>query len=110
MMIAIAWGRSSPAKSGSAVSLTARGCGALGASHLHDLRFLVLQQLVDRLRVCVGELLHFLLRAPLVVVAHVAVPHELLEMPERVAAHLANRDAVLLRHVPDELHELLPPL
>src|SRR5262249_56395989 len=68
MMIATARGRSSPVKSSSAVSLTTRGSGALSASDLHDFRFLMLQQLVDRLRVGVGELLHFLFGAPLVVV------------------------------------------
>src|SRR5690348_7797046 len=75
MMIATARGRSSSPSSGCAVSLTTRGSGAPSASDLHDLGLFVLQQLVDRLRVRVGELLHFLLGAPLVVVAHVAVPH-----------------------------------
>src|SRR5262245_13728809 len=99
MMIAIARGASSASSCGSGASVTTRGSGARSASDLHDFGFLVLQQLVDRLRVGVGELLHLLLGTPLVVVADVAVPHELLEVTEGISAHLANGDAVLLGHV-----------
>ena len=47
--------------------------------------------------VCVvGELLHLLLGAALVVVADLAVVDELLEVLHRVAAHVAHRDPALL--------------
>src|SRR5215211_1067196 len=94
---------------------TGFGCAAIsapsgnGALDLHDLGFFVLQQLVDRLRVRVGQLLHLLLGSPLVVVADLAVPHELLEVTERVAPNLAHGDAVLLSHVADHLDEVLAP-
>ena len=46
--------------------------------------------------VLVGELLHLLLAAPLLVVADLAVPDELLEVLHHVAAHVADRDPALL--------------
>src|SRR5947208_1402703 len=84
--------------------------GSERSSDLHDFGFLVLQELVDRLRVRVGQPLHLLLGAALVVVADVAVADELLEMPQRVPPDLADRDTMLLRHVTDDLHQLLAPL
>src|SRR3989442_2291075 len=80
------------------------------ASDLHDLRFFVFQQLVDRRGVLVGELLPLLLRAPLLVVADVAVLDELLQMVHQVAADVPDRDPALLRVPAHELDELLAPL
>src|SRR5579862_2261738 len=79
-------------------------------SHLHDLGLFVLQQVFDLLDVLVGELLDAALRSALLVVADVAVSHELVEVAHHVAADVPHRDTPLLRHVPDELGELLTPL
>src|SRR5919197_1658298 len=79
-------------------------------SDFHDLGFLVLQELVDRLRVLVGELLHLVLGAPLLVVADLAVPDELLEVPHDVSAHVPDRHLAVLGVAPHELDELLAPL
>src|SRR5580765_4578202 len=83
--------------------------GSERSSDLHDFGFLVLQELVDRLRVRVGQLLYLLLRAALVVVAHVAVAHKFLQMPQGVPPNLANGDAMLLGHMADDPHQLLAP-
>src|SRR5438876_7922278 len=78
--------------------------------YLHHFGFLVLEQLVDLLRVVVRQLLDANLGAVLVVGADLALVHELLEVPHRVAPDLAHGDPVLLGHVAHDLHELLPPL
>src|SRR5687767_9384217 len=90
--------QSVPASVAASVELTVGGWrfGARSASNLHDLRFLVLQKLVDVLRVVVGELLHLRLGTPFVVVADVPVAGELLEVPEDGPPHFADGDAVLL--------------
>src|SRR5262245_6580033 len=77
---------------------------------LHDLGFLVLQQLVDRLRVVIGQLLDAFFRTPLVVVAYLAVLAELLQVLHDVTAHVSHRDLPLLRQLPHDLDELLAPL
>src|SRR5262249_21489006 len=79
-------------------------------SHLHDLRFLVLEQLVDTGGVLVGELLYLRLRPALLVVADVAVADELLEMAHHVAADVAHCHLALLGEAADELDQLLAPL
>src|SRR5262245_3077797 len=53
---------------------------------LHDLRLFVLQEVVDLVHVVVGHLLHLPLGRPLLVVAHLAVPHQILEVPHHVPA------------------------
>ena len=72
--------------------------------HFHDLGLFVLQEVVDRLRVLVGQLLYALLRAMLVIAADVL---ELLEVVHRVTPHVSHRDLPLLREVTDDLDELL---
>src|SRR5947209_1428274 len=79
-------------------------------SNLHDLGFLVLEKVVDLLRVLVGELLDALLGTTLLVRADVAGVDELLQVLHRVAADLAHGDAVLLGEVAHDLDELLAPL
>src|SRR6478735_6160134 len=105
MMIATVRARSSPCG-----SLTTRGSGARSASDLHDLRFLALQQLVDLVDVVVRELLDALLGPVLLVAAGVTLVDQLLEVVDRVAAHVAHGDLPLLRHVAHDLDELLAPL
>src|SRR6185312_9857829 len=86
--------------------VAARGAGAPGArSDLHDLGFLVLEQLVDPGDVLVGELLDVPLGPALLVVPDVTVAHELLEVAHDVAPHVAHGDLPLLRVALDELHE-----
>jgi hypothetical protein len=60
--------------------------------------------------VLVGELLRPLLGPPLLVVAHVAVADEILQMVHDVAADVPHRDAALLGQVAHDLDELLAPL
>ena len=79
-------------------------------SDLHDLGFFVLQQLVDRVDVLVGELLHLFLGAVLLVGPDLARVDELLQVVHDVAAHVADGDPALLGDVPDDLDELLAPL
>src|SRR5581483_3466659 len=80
------------------------------SSDLHHFRFFALQQIVDLRDVLVGELLHARLGRALLVVADIALLHQLLEMLDRVAANVAHGDAAFLRHLPDHLDELLAPL
>src|SRR5207245_8062153 len=61
-------------------------------SHFHDFRFFVLQEIVDRLRMVVGELLDALFRAPLVVVADVPFLAELLQVMHHVTTDVSHRD------------------
>src|SRR5689334_25440742 len=77
---------------------------------LHDLCFFALQQVVDLRDVLVRELLHAPLGRALLVVADVAAARELFEVLDRVAPDVAHCDAALLRHLPDDLHEVLAPL
>src|SRR5581483_5271068 len=76
---------------------------------LHDFGFFVLQQLVDRLRVLVRQLLDALLGAMLVVRADLAAVDEVLEVLHRVAPDLADGDAVLFREPAHDLDEILAP-
>src|SRR5438132_2028925 len=116
MMIATA--RATSGSSGSRAGRTWRSVRILvrrdtaigGPSDLHDLRFFVLQQVVDRLRVLVGQLLHALLGAPLVVVADLVVLRQVLQMLHHVTADIPNRDLAFLRELADDLGELLSPL
>src|SRR5215208_5436878 len=82
----------------------------MAGSDLHDVGFFALQEVVDLADALVRELLHAALGGALLVVAHVPVPHQLLEVAHRVAADVAHRDPPLLRHVARQLDELLPPL
>src|SRR5436190_8002810 len=91
-------------------SSTARESGVCSPSDLEDLGFLALQQLIDLLRVVVGELLDALLRAVLLVLADLALVDELLEVVDRVAADVAHCDAPLLGHPAHDLDELLAAL
>ena len=72
--------------------------------------FFVLHEVVDRLRVLVGQLLHLSLAAALLVVADLAVADELLEVLHHVAANVPDRDLALLAVLAHELDELLAPL
>src|SRR5690242_12963751 len=104
MMIATVRARSSRWSSATTVGSGAR------ASDLHDLGFLALQQLVDLVHVLVGELLDAILGAVLLVAADLAVVDELFEVVDRVAPDVPDRDLALLRHLADDLDELLAPL
>src|SRR5687767_8401934 len=80
---------------------------ATAISDFHDLLFLALQELVDLPRVLVGELLRPLLGPPLLVVPHVAVADEILQVVHQVAADVPHRDAAFLGEVAHDLDELL---
>src|SRR5215203_3938532 len=86
------------------------GSRSAATSDLHDFRLFVLDQVVDRLHVLVGQLLHLLLAPPLLVVADLALAHELLQVLHHVSAHVADRDLPLLAVAADDLDELLTPL
>src|SRR6476661_6179345 len=75
----------------------------LRGSHLHDLGFFVLQQIVDRLRVVVGQLLDAVLGAALIVAADLL---QVLQVLHGVTAHVSYRDPPLLRDLPHHLDEL----
>src|SRR6266540_2405617 len=81
-----------------------------GTSNFEDLGLFLLQQLVDRVRVLVGELLHPLLGTVLLVAADLPLVDELLQMVHDVAAHVAHGDSAVLRHLAHDLDELLAPL
>src|SRR4051794_28089441 len=76
-------------------------------SNFHDLGFFAVQELVDVLRVLVGELLEAVLAAVLVVCADVAVVDQLLQVVHAVAADVADGDAAFLGEMPHDLDELL---
>src|SRR5581483_10876042 len=80
------------------------------SSYLHDLGFFVPKQIVDLLRVLVGELLHPLLGAVLVVRPDLARVDELLQVPHCIAPDVADGDAVLLGQPADDLDEVLAAL
>src|SRR5688572_22672563 len=74
-------------------------CGAQArppGSYRHQLRFLLLQQLVDRRDVRIGELLHFVLRAALVVLGHFLLLERFLQRVVRIATQVPDRDARVL--------------
>src|SRR5262245_58303616 len=81
-----------------------------GASDLQDLRFLALENLVDLGDVVIGELLGTLFSPTLLVVPHVAVADELLEMVDAVAPDVPHGDPPFLGQVADHLDQLLAPL
>src|SRR5918911_1098133 len=83
-------GRSSSGSGRMRASVRMRERSLTLLSDLHDLGFLALQEVVDLVHVVVRELLDAPLRRTLLVVAHVAVLHELLEVPHRVAPHVAD--------------------
>src|SRR3954447_532201 len=89
---------------------TGRGPSGHGGSDLHDFGFFALQEVVDLAHVVVRQLLDATLGGALLVVADVAVAHQLLEVTHRVAADVPDRDLALLRHVARQLDELLAPL
>ena len=70
----------------------------------------MLVQLVDQLHVLVRELLHAVLGAVQVVGSDLAVLLELLQLRDRVAAHVAQRDPALLGELADDLDEILAAL
>src|SRR2546423_764179 len=82
----------------------------LRRSDFHDFRFLVLEQVVDRLRVVVGELLHTLFGATLVIAADFLVRGELLDVVHGVSTDVSHRDSSLLRDLAHDLDELLAAL
>src|SRR6266540_1807025 len=98
------------ATSSRAPSATATGSGARRALDLEDLRFLALEQLVDLLRVLVGQLLDALLGAVLLVLPDLTLVHELLEVVHDVAADVSDGHAPFLGHPAHDLDELLAPL
>src|SRR2546421_2962968 len=71
---------------------------------LHDLSFFLPEEVVDRLRVIVRQLLHVLLSAPFVVGAHV---FELFQVMHRISTNVSHRDLPLLRDLAHDLDELL---
>src|SRR6266536_3891238 len=75
-----------------------------------DLFFFPLQEVVDLVRVVVGQLLNALLGPVLLVASHLALVDELLEVVHDVAADVPDRDAAVLGHLPGDLDELLSPL
>src|SRR5262249_21427797 len=97
MMSAIERGTSSPARSrgepalGSALASELPALVTTGESHLHDLGLFHLQEVVDRLRVLVRDLLDLLLCPALLVVADVTVHDELLQVLHYVAPHVPDR-------------------
>src|SRR3954471_8022335 len=83
-------------------------CAALCARlDLHDLGFFVLQQIVDRLRMVVGQLLDAVLCTALVVTANLL---QVLQVLHGVTTHVSHRDPPLLRDLPHHLDELDTPL
>jgi hypothetical protein len=78
-----------------------------GRLDLEDLGLLALEHLVDALHVLVRELLHAILGAVHVVCLRLARAIEVLEVVQRVAAHVAHGDAALLGDVARNLDELL---
>src|SRR5688572_14036676 len=82
----------------------------LRRSDFHDLGLFHLQEVVDRLRVVVGDLLHLLLGAALLVVADLAVDDEFLEVLHDVTPDVANGHFAVFRDSSHDLHEILAPL
>src|SRR5688572_32611365 len=74
-----------------------------GASYRHQLPLFVGDELVDVRDRLVGHLLHLVLRALLLVLAHFALLDERLEVGDRVAADVTDRDLGVLALV---LHDL----
>src|ERR1043166_7603197 len=97
MMIATACAASGRCSSG-LTSVPVPGTEAIQLD-LHHLGLFVLQQLVDVLRVLVGQLLDTALGPVLVVRADLAVVDELLQVSHGVAPDLADGDSVVFRHV-----------
>src|SRR6266568_2702078 len=114
MMIAIERGTSrlSMRAAGSAFSttFTVEARSPTGELHLHDLGLFVFQELVDRVRVLLGQLLDALFGAALVVLSDLALTGKLFHMVDGIAADVPHGHAPVLRDLPDELHQLLAPL
>src|SRR5262249_46303030 len=102
-MMTATW-RGQPARAGP------EGSTAGTTAHLHDLVFFGLQHLVQALGVLLGELLGLLLPAAQLVLREIAVALQLFEQLVRVAPMVAQRDAVLLRHLAHMLDQFAPPL
>src|SRR5918992_116130 len=81
-----------------------------GHSNLHDLGLFALQQVVDLGGVLVGQLLDSILGAMLLVSADFAVLRQLLQVVDRVPAHVADGDPPVLGELTDDADELLAPL
>src|SRR6185436_3429120 len=62
-------------------------------SELHDLGFFVLQKRVDHRDVAIRQLLNLLLAPPLVVLGDHLFLEQVLDVAERLAPHVAQRDA-----------------
>src|SRR5215213_7434033 len=101
--------RALPSRMIATLRATSGGSRSPATSDLHDFRLFVLHQVVDRLDVLVGQLLHLVLAATLLVVADLALADELLEVLHDVAAHVPDRDLPLLAVAAHDLHELLAP-
>src|SRR5213596_1908550 len=115
MMIATACATSG--SSGSAAGRTCRSVlifvrmltAVAEALDLHNFSFFVLEQVGDRLRVLVGQLLHAFLRAVLVVLADFALG-QVLQVLNSVPPNVSHRDPSFLRDLADDLDQLLPAL
>src|SRR5258706_5363513 len=82
----------------------------LRPSYRHQLPFLVGDQLVDVRDRLVGHLLHFVLRAHLLVLAHFGLLEERLEVRDRIAADVAHRHLRVLAFVLHDLRHLAAAL
>src|SRR3954467_7590096 len=89
---------------------SSRPTGRAGGSDLQNLFLFLLQEVVDLVRVVVGQLLHPFLGAALLVAANLALIDELLQVMHDVTADVADGYAAFLRHLLGDLDELLPPL
>src|SRR5690606_4013937 len=78
-------------------------------SDLEEFRFLVLEDLVNDGHEAVSQVIKFLLRAPTLVLAHLAVLDQPVQLLFCLAPHVANRDLRLLALVPRPLDHLSAP-
>src|SRR3990172_4947317 len=106
MMIATCCGTSPLA----GIACVELACVMARASYRHQLRFLLLQQLVDAGDVLVGELLDLVLGPALVVLGDLFLFQRLLEVVVGVAPQVAYRDARGLGFVAHHLDQLLAAL
>src|SRR5215212_2419283 len=109
---ATAAGRSRPARPWSFCAGDGAGgpAASVMCSDLEKLGFLVLEQVVDRVRVELGHRVETLLRTGDVVLARLAVLLELLQPLLGVPAQVADRDAAVLGLGARDLDVLLAPL
>src|SRR4029453_12718011 len=84
--------------------------GSVGSSLIEQLFFLVRQRPVEGRLVGVGHVVELLLGPLQVVRPEIAVLLHALELVAGGPAQVAEGDLALLRHVPDQLHQLAHPL